>query len=90
MSNIRPVGDRILIKQHKAKETYGTSGIYVPESSQEKEDRGTVVGIGEDVLGVYEGEVVVFNQVVQPITVKHMNEEHILLRQQDVWAIVDK
>jgi len=90
MSNIRPVGDRILIKQHKAKETYGTSGLYVPEASQEKEDRGTVIGIGDDVQGMYEGEVVLFNQFVQPITVSHMNEEHILLRQQDVWAIVDE
>ena len=51
MSSIRPVGDRILIKQHKAKETYGNSGIYIPESNQEKEDRGTVVSVGDDVKG---------------------------------------
>ena len=89
MSNIRPVGDRILIKQHKAKDTYGTSGLYVPEASQEKEDRGTVVGIGDEVTGVFEGEVVLFNQFVQPVKVSHMDEDHLLLRQQDVWAVVD-
>ena len=89
MSNIRPVGDRILVKQHKAKETYGTSGIYIPDSSKEKEDRGTVIAVGEDVQGIYESEVVLFNQFVQPVIVSHMDEEHILLRQQDVWAIVD-
>ncbi len=89
MSKIRPVGDRLLIKQHKAQETYGNSGIYIPESNQEKEDRGTVVGIGEDVEGIHEGEIVLFNQFIQPVKVSHMDEDHILLRQQDVWAIED-
>ena len=89
MSNIRPVGDRLLIKQHKAKETYGSTGIYIPESSQEKDDRGTVVSVGEDVVGIFEGEIVLFNQFIQPVKVNHMDEDHILLRQQDIWAIED-
>tara|TARA_R110002012_G_scaffold5764_4_gene26755 strand:+ start:7449 stop:7721 length:273 start_codon:yes stop_codon:yes gene_type:complete len=89
MSKIRPVGDRLLIKQHKAAETYGDTGIYIPDAQQTKEDRGTVVGIGEDVEGIYEGEIVLFNQFIQPVKVSHMDEDHILLRQQDVWAIED-
>jgi len=89
MSKIRPVGDRLLIRQHKAKQTYGDSGIYIPESNQEKEDRGTVVGVGESVEGIYEGEIVLFNQFIQPVKVSHMDEDHILLKQQDVWAIED-
>jgi len=89
MSKIRPVGDRLLIKQHKAKETYGSTGIYIPESSQEKDDRGTVVSVGEDVVGIFEGEIVLFNQFIQPVKVNHMDEDHILLRQQDIWAIED-
>jgi len=89
MKTIRPVGDRILIKQHKPQETYGSTGIYIPESSQEKDDRGTVVAIGEDVKGIYEGEVVLFNQFIQPVKVSHMDTEHILLKQQDIWAIED-
>tara|TARA_R110000824_G_scaffold14820_6_gene62727 strand:+ start:118 stop:393 length:276 start_codon:yes stop_codon:yes gene_type:complete len=89
MSKIRPIGDRLLIKQHQAKETFGTSGIYIPESHQEKDDRGTVIGIGDDVLGIFEGEIILFNQFVQPVKIVHMGEDHILLRQQDVWAIVD-
>ena len=90
MSRIRPVGDRLLIKQHKAKETYGDSGIYIAESNQVKDDRGTVVGIGENVEGIYEGEVVLFNQFIQPVKVSHMDEDHILLKQSDVWAIADE
>tara|TARA_R100000152_G_C6743927_1_gene167643 strand:- start:826 stop:1098 length:273 start_codon:yes stop_codon:yes gene_type:complete len=89
MASIRPVGDRILVKQHKAETTYGNTGIYIPESSQEKEDRGTVVAIGEDVKGIHEGEVVLFNQFIQPVKVSHMDEDHILMRQTDVWAIQD-
>jgi|TARA_R100000084_G_C4641211_1_gene143957 chaperonin GroES len=89
MATIRPIGDRILIKQHKPQETYGSTGIYIPESSQEKDDRGTVVAIGDEVKGIYEGEVVLFNQFIQPVKVHHMDEEHILLKQQDIWAIQD-
>ena len=89
MSKIRPVGDRLLIKQHKAAETYGDSGIFIAEVNQTKEDRGTVVAIGEDVQGIFEGEVALFNQFIQPVKVSHMDEDHILLRQQDVWAIED-
>ena len=54
MSSIRPVGDRILIKQHKPEETYGSTGIYIPESSQEKQDKGTVVAVGDDVKGIFD------------------------------------
>ena len=89
MTTIRPVGDRILVKQHKPETTYGNTGIYIPESSQEKDDRGTVVAVGEDVKGIYEGEVVLFNQFIQPVKVSHMDEDHILLKQQDIWAIQD-
>tara|TARA_Y100000401_G_scaffold56682_1_gene44876 strand:- start:326 stop:598 length:273 start_codon:yes stop_codon:yes gene_type:complete len=89
MATIRPIGDRILIKQHKPQETYGSTGIYIPESSQEKDDRGTVVAVGDEVKGIYEGEVVLFNQFIQPVKVHHMDEEHILLKQQDIWAIQD-
>ena len=45
--------------------------------------------VGDDVSGIFEGEVVLFNQFVQPVKVSHMDEDHILLRQEDVWAIVD-
>lgn len=89
MSKIRPIGDRLLIKQHKSEETYSGTGIYIPESSQEKQDKGVVVSVGEEVQGIYEGEVVLFNQFIQPVKVNHMDEDHILLRQQDVWAIED-
>ena len=89
MATIRPVGDRILVKQHKPETTYGDTGIYIPESSQQKDDRGTVVAVGEDVKGVYEGEVVLFNQFIQPVKVSHMDEDHILLKQEDIWAIQD-
>ena len=89
MSSIITVGDRILIKQHKPEETYGSTGIYIPESSQEKQDKGTVVAVGDDVKGIFEGEVVLFNQFIQPVKVNHMDEDHILLKQQDIWAIED-
>ena len=86
---MRAFGGRLLINQHKAKERYGERGIQSPDAQQTKDDRGTVVGLGEDVEGIFEGEIVLFNQFIQPVKVSHMDEDHILLRQQDVWAIED-
>jgi chaperonin GroES len=88
MKSIRPVGDRLLIIRHKAEEKT-SSGIYIPETAQESEDKGTVIAVGDDVKGIHEGEVVLFNQFIQPVKVSHMGDEHILLKQQDIWAIED-
>ena len=41
----RILGDRVLIKPDEAKAT--ERGIYLPESAQEKPQRGTIMGVGE-------------------------------------------
>lgn len=43
--NVKPIGDRILIEAAPA-ETKTASGIYIPETAQEKPQRGTVVAVG--------------------------------------------
>lgn len=43
--NAKPIGDRILIEAAPA-ETKTASGIYIPETAQEKPQRGTVVAVG--------------------------------------------
>lgn len=42
---MRILGDRVLIRRDEAETTEG--GIYLPQSAQEKPQRGTVVAVGE-------------------------------------------
>jgi len=43
--NIKPLGERVLIKVKK-KEEKTTHGLYLPESAQEEKKQGTVVAVG--------------------------------------------
>ena len=49
MQKIIPLGNKVLIKKHEKKETYGNTGIYIPDSVQEDPMTGTVMSVGEDV-----------------------------------------
>ncbi|MFK5856914.1 MAG: co-chaperone GroES [Bacteroidota bacterium] len=44
--NIRPLGDRVVVEPAKAEEKT-TSGIIIPNDSQEKPNQGTVVAVPE-------------------------------------------
>ncbi len=43
--NIKPIGDRVVVEAAPA-ETKTASGIYIPETAQEKPQHGTVVAVG--------------------------------------------
>ncbi|MDA3952758.1 MAG: co-chaperone GroES [Bacteroidales bacterium] len=42
----RPLKDRILVESHKA-EAKTASGIIIPDSAQEKPQKGTVIAVGD-------------------------------------------
>lgn len=61
--NIKPLGERILVKVEMMEEkTEG--GIYIPDSSKEKTQRGEVVEVGTDdkleEIGIEKGKKVLF------------------------------
>jgi len=45
-SNIRPVGDRILVEAIEEKETKGRNGIIIPDVAKEKPMQSLVVALG--------------------------------------------
>lgn len=67
--NIRPLGDRVIVEVAEQSETT-ESGLYIPASTVERPDTGTVVAVGEGnyttdgtliPVGVEVGERVMFN-----------------------------
>ncbi len=93
--NIKPLGDRIVIKAIESQETT-KSGIVLPGSAKEKPMQGEVlaVGSGELIEGkrvpleLKVGDKVIYSKYAGT-EVKIEDEEYLILRQNDVLAIVE-
>ena len=90
-----PLGDRVVLKQLEAEETT-KSGIVLPGQAQEKPQQAEVIAVGPG--GVVEGkevkmEVKVGNKVIYSkyagAEVKLDGEEYIIVKQNDILAIVE-
>ncbi|MDR0499685.1 MAG: co-chaperone GroES [Coriobacteriales bacterium] len=94
---LKPLGDRVILKQDEA-ETATASGLLLASSAQEKPQRGTVLAVGEGKLdnngnlvkpGVAKGDSVIYSKYGgTEVTVD--GEDVIILRADDIYAILDK
>ena len=92
--NLKPVGDRVIIKQDEAGETT-SSGLYIASEAKEKPQSGTVLAVGE---GRYDN-----NGALIPMPVKEGNrvvygkfggteididgEKVLIMRADDIYAV---
>lgn len=93
--NIKPLGDRVVIKVLESEETT-KSGIVLPGSAKEKPQMAEVLAVGPG--GMVDGkrvemEVKVGDKVIYSkyagTEVKIDDEEYIIVRQNDILAIVE-
>ena len=91
----QPLADRVLIKP-KAREETTRSGIVLPDTAKEKPQEGTIVATGpgrvmEDgtrvPLDVKVGDSVLYAKYAGT-EYKIENEEHLILKESDILAIV--
>lgn len=93
--NIKPLGDRVVIKRVEAEETT-KSGIVLPGSAKEQPQLAEVMAVGpggvvegkEVVMEVKVGDKVIFSKYAGT-EVKFDGEEYTILRQNDILAIVE-
>jgi co-chaperonin GroES (HSP10) len=83
-----PIGHKVLIKQVKAAETYGDSGIYIPQTSQSQQLKAYVVAVGDGVQSIIEGDYIQYNEHAKPVSMTHDDEAHLLIDQHDILAII--
>lgn len=86
---IKPLGDRVLVKIEEVEEKTA-SGIYIPQTAQEKTQSAVVVAVGDDkdAIKVKPGDKIMYDKYAgTSVTVD--DEEHLLLSMQDVLAIVE-
>ena len=95
--NLRPLHDRVIVKRLD-QETKTASGLIIPETAAEKPDQGEILAIGKGKiledgkvrpLDVKVGDRVLFGKYSGQ-TVKVQNEELLVMREEDIMAIVQK
>ena len=95
-TNIRPLGDRVVVKAQE-REQQTSSGIYLPDTVQEKPQEATVIAVGPGklldngtraALDVKAGDRVLFSKYAGT-EVKQLNEEYMILRESDILAVIE-
>lgn len=85
---VKPLQDRVLIKVVEA-ETKTASGLYIPDTAQEKTQTGTVVAIGDDkeLITVKVGDKVMYDKYAGTnVTID--NVDHLIVKSSDILAVV--
>ncbi len=90
-----PLGDRVVLKQFEAEETT-KSGIILTGSAQEKPQEAEVVAVGsggtvdgkEVIMQVKVGDKVIYSRYAGN-EVKIDGEEYIIVKQNDILAVVE-
>ena len=94
-TNIRPLGDRVVLKA-STRDEQTKSGIYLPDTAQEKPQEGVVVAVGEGKvlddgeripMDVSAGDTVLFAKYAGT-EFKFEDEEYLILRESDVLAVI--
>ena len=96
--NVRPLHDRILVQRLEDKKEKSDGGIIIPDSAKEKPQRGKVTAIGNGkttddgtrvALEVKKGDKVLFGKYAGT-EVKIDGDEYLILREDDVLAVIGK
>ena len=96
MANFRPLYDRVLVKRVESEEK-SSGGLFIPESAKEKPHQAEVIAVGtgrltdknETIeLTVKVGDRVLFGKYAGD-EIKLDGEDHIILRESDILAIVE-
>lgn len=95
--NIRPLHDRVVVKR-EPQETKSAGGIVIPDTASEKPTFGKVIAVGQGKVldngqtrapDVKVGDRVLFGKY-SGTEVKVNNEEIVVMREDDVMAIVER
>ena len=94
---LRPLHDRVIVKRLE-NETTTASGIVIPDNAAEKPDQGEVLAVGPGkrndkgeliAVGVAVGDRVLFGKYSGQ-TVKVDGDELLVMREEDLFAVVQK
>ena len=88
--NIIPLADRVIIQQAEA-ETTTAAGIIIPDSAQEKPQKGTVIAVGkgtkDNPMTVKEGDNILYGKYAGS-ELKYNGSDYMIMKESDILAII--
>lgn len=88
--NIEPSADRVVVEAAPA-ETMTASGIYIPETAQEKPQKGTIVAVGDgkkdEPMTVKVGDQVLYGKYAGT-EITYEGKELLIMRESDIYAVL--
>ncbi|MBI1316292.1 co-chaperone GroES [bacterium] len=92
MSNIhlRPLADRVLVEPMPA-ETKTASGLIIPDTAQEKPQRGKVIAVGQgkkdEPMTVQPGDEVLYGKY-SGTEIKFEGKDYLIMKESDIFGIL--
>ncbi|HAB35964.1 MAG: hypothetical protein RL168_299 [Bacteroidota bacterium] len=87
---ITPLADRVIVEPAAA-ETKTASGIIIPDTAQEKPQKGTVVAVGngkkDEPMTVKVGDTVLYGKYAGT-EFKYEGSDYLIMRESDILAII--
>jgi chaperonin GroES len=88
---LKPLADRVLVEPSAA-ETKTTSGIIIPDTAQEKPQKGMIVAVGkgtkENPLSVKVGDSVLYGKY-SGTDLKYDGKDYLIMKESDILAIIN-
>jgi chaperonin GroES len=89
-TNIKPLADRVLV-QPSAAETTTASGIIIPDTAQEKPQKGSIVEVGkgtkENPITVKKGDIVLYGKYAGT-ELNYEGDDYLIMKESDILAII--
>ena len=94
--NLRPLGDRVLVKRNDEAEQKSAGGIIIPDTAKEKPSRGKVMEAGPGTLkedgtrtplDVKKGDEILFGKY-SGTEVKIDGEEYLIMHESDILGVL--
>lgn len=88
--NVKPLADRVLVEPAAAEEKTA-GGIIIPDTAQEKPQKGTIVAVGngkpDEPLTVKKGDSVLYGKYAGT-EINIEGKDYLIMRESDIFAIV--
>ncbi len=86
--NVKPLDDRVLVKPvDVAEKTQG--GIYIPQTAQEKTQEAIVIAVGDSDKIKVKAKDKILHDKYSGTSIKLDDVEHIILKSEDILAILN-
>jgi chaperonin GroES len=86
---VKPIGDRVLLTIEEVEEKT-KSGLFIPQTAQEKTQTGVVIAVGDDkeAITVKNGDRVMYDKYAGT-TIELNGKDHLIIKMPDIIAVIE-